>query len=188
MPSRNKASLGILAGGRGLRLGGVDKAFLKVEGKLQLQRILDSMTSGFASILISYNDAPPSAPEWPGLRWVSDERADFQGPLAGLESLLCHTQTPWLLTVPVDIAWPSRRIAGTLLAGKGGRVIEDADGCQPLVALWPVAPALVAVRQALDRGERAVHAVHDRLGLERISIAPQRIGNLNTPQDLDLMP
>lgn len=188
MPSRNKASLGILAGGQGLRLGGADKAFLKVEGKLQLQRILDSMTAGFAGILVSYNDAPPLEHQWPDLQWVRDEREGFQGPLAGLEALLIRTQTPWLLTVPVDIAWPSRRIAGTLLAGKGGRVIEDADGCQPLVALWPVAAALVAVRAALDHGDRAVHALLEPLGMERVSIAPQRIGNLNTTQDLDLMP
>jgi molybdopterin-guanine dinucleotide biosynthesis protein A len=88
----------------------------------------------------------------------------------------------------VDIAWPSRRIAGSLLAGKGGRVLEDADGQQHLVALWPVASSLVAVRLALDSGERAVHAVLEQIGLETVSIAPERIGNLNTVQDMEQMP
>ena len=188
MPSRKQATLGILAGGRGLRLGGVDKAFLHVEGKPQLQRILDSMTAGFAGILISHNAAKPTDARWSDLQWIADERADFQGPLAGLESLLMQTPTPWLLTVPVDMAWPTRRIAGILLAGKGGRVLEDADGLQPLVALWHVASALVVVQQALDQGDRAVHAVLGRLAMERVSIAPQRIGNLNTVQDLDQLP
>ena len=169
-------------------MGSADKAFLEVEAKPQLQRILDSMTAGFADILVSYNGTPPADPRWAGLRWLPDQRGEFQGPLAGLETLLMHASTPWLLTVPVDMAWPTRRIAGTLLAGKGGRVLEDADGLQPLVALWPVASALDAVRLALDRGERAVHAVLGTLGMEHASIAPQRIGNLNTPQDLDQLP
>lgn len=188
MPSRKHATLGILAGGRGLRLGGADKAFLQVEGKPQLQRILDSMTAGFAATLVSYNGLPPGDSRWSGLHWVKDTREDFPGPLAGLEALLAQARTPWLLTVPVDLAWPARRIAGTLLAGKGGRVLEDADGLQPLVALWPVASALAAVRLALDHGERAVHDLLDPLGMERASIAPQRIGNLNTSQDLEQLP
>ena len=188
MPSRNQATLGILAGGRGLRLGGADKALLQVEGKPQLQRILDSMTRGFDSILVSYNGSPPTNPRWSDLRWVEDARGDFQGPLAGLESLLMQTRTPWLLTVPVDLAWPTRRIAGILLAGKGGRVLVDADGLQPLVALWPVADALDKVRQCLDRGDRAAQALLDPLGMERANIAPQRVGNLNTSQDLDQLP
>ena len=188
MPSRAHTSLGILAGGRGLRMDGADKAFLFVEGKLQLQRVLDSMTAGFAQVLVSYNSDPPGDPRWSQLIWVKDQRENFQGPLAGLESLLSHATTPWLLTVPVDMAWPSRRIAGTLLAGKGGRVIEDADGRQPLIALWPVARALASVREALNRGDRAVHALTDTLNLEAVSVAPMRIGNLNTAQDLERLP
>lgn len=188
MPSRDQTSLGILAGGRGLRMGGVDKAFLQVESKPQLQRVLDSMVPPFENILISYNGTPPAGLRWAGLTWVADARGEFEGPLAGLESLLAKASTPWLLTLPVDIAWPTRRIAGTLLAGKGGRVIEDADGLQPLAALWPVEHALAVVSAALDRGERAVHAVLASLGMESVSIAPQRIGNLNTRQDLQQLP
>jgi hypothetical protein len=33
-----------------------------------------------------------------------------------------------------------------------------------------------------------VHAVLDQLGLESVSIAPDRIGNLNTLQDIQQMP
>ena len=188
MPSRAQTSLGILAGGRGLRMGGADKAFLEVEAKPQLQRILDAMVPGFEHRMVSYNGTPPTDPRWAGLRWIADARGEFEGPLAGLESLLLEASTPWLLTVPVDLAWPTRRIAGTLLAGKGGRVLQDADGLQPLVALWAVEPALQVVRAALDRGERAVHAVLGPLAMERVSIAPQRIGNLNTAQDLQQLP
>lgn len=188
MPSRKQTSFGILAGGRSLRMGGADKAFLQVEAKPQLQRVLDAMVPAFEHTLVSYNGVPPGDPRWAGLRWVADLRDDFEGPLAGLEALLLQVETPWLLTLPVDMAWPTRRIAGTLLAGKGGRVIEDADGLQPLAALWPVERAREVVSAALDRGERAVHALLGPLAMERVSIAPQRIGNLNTVQDLQQLP
>lgn len=169
-------------------MGGADKALMEVEAKPQLQRILDSMSPGFEHQLVSYNRAPPQDSRWRRLVWVADARSDFEGPLAGLESLLLAAATPWLLTLPVDIAWPSRRIAGSLLAGKAGRVLVDAEGLQPLVALWPVQQARGVVGAALDRGERAVHAVLDALAMERISIAPQRIGNLNTAQDIQMLP
>ncbi len=166
-------------------MGGANKALLEVDGQPQLQRILQAMGEGFAQTLVSYNEAPPRDSRWSGLHWLPDLRTGFNGPLAGLETLLMHTRTPWLLTVPVDLARPTRLDPELLMAGQGGRVLVDGDGRQPLVALWPVADTLFVVRTALDRGERAAHAVLETLGLESVSIEPLRIGNLNTRQDLE---
>lgn len=169
-------------------MAGADKALLQVGKDLQLDRILASAGGGFAAILVSYNRDVPDRKDWSQLRWIGDSRHGFQGPLAGLEALLLHAATPWLLTLPVDLARPSPDIIELLLAGEGGRSLSDGDGRQPLVCLWPVQRALPEVRAALDRGERAVHAVLDQLKLESASIAPRRLGNLNTPQDLDELP
>ena len=183
MPTRDRASLGILAGGRGLRLGGVDKAAIEVEGVSLLQRVLDAAGPGFAEILVSHNlpDAPLRARfHARGLRFVADGVAAGEGPLAGLDALLqaCHGE--WLLTLPVDLARPSNALVDALLAHEGA-VARDADGLQPLAALWPVAAAREAVREALARGDRAVHPVVARLGLHAVDTP--RLGNLNAPQD-----
>lgn len=183
MPSRDRASLGILAGGRGLRLGGVDKAALEVEGVSLLERVLDAAGGGFAEILVSHNrpDAPIRARFAEiGLRFVADEVAAGEGPLAGLDALLQACRSEWLLTLPVDLAQPTRSLVDALLA-RDGAVARDAGGLQPLAALWPVTPARDAVREALRGGERAVHPLAARLGLQAVAVAP--LGNLNTAQD-----
>lgn len=184
MPSRDRASLGILAGGRGLRLGGVDKAAVQVRGASLLERVLDAAGGGFAEILVSHNrpDTPPRVrlADSP-LRYVADERAAGEGPLAGLDALLQACRSPWLLTLPVDLAHPTRSLVEALMAGDGA-VARDADGLQPLAAMWPVDAAREAIREALRQGERAVHPLVSRLGLQAVDVAP--LGNLNTARDL----
>jgi hypothetical protein len=59
----------------------------------------------------------------------------------------------------------------------------NADGDEPLVALWPVAVARVAVGAALDAGQGAVHRVQDGLGFASCAF-DGNFGNLNTPADL----
>ena len=183
MPSRDRTSLGILAGGRGLRLGGVDKAAIEVEGASLLQRVLDAASGGFAQVLVSHNlpDAPwRAAFHARGLRFVADEVAEGEGPLAGLDALLQACRSEWLLTLPVDLARPTGEMVDALLA-QDGAVARDVDGLQPLAALWPVAPAREAAREALARGERAVHPLAAKLGLHPVET--QRLGNLNPPRD-----
>lgn len=186
MVPRDRISLGILAGGRGSRLGGVDKAFLELGGVTLLERALSALGTGFASVLVSHNrpDAPQrSAPIVRDLRFVGDARAAGEGPLAGLDALLHATDADWLLSLPVDLAEPSAIPVQALLATRGA-VVRDADGLQPLVALWPVAEARAAVRAALLAANRAVHPLAGALGLAVVDIAPACLGNLNTPDEL----
>lgn len=185
MVARERASLGILAGGRGTRLGGVDKAFVEHAGVPLLDRVLAAAGAGFGEILVSHN--LPAAPrrgfyESRGCRFIGDSLAAGQGPLAGLFALLEAARCEWLLSLPVDLASPSAMVVDALLSTQGAQ-LRDADGRQPLVALWPVAAARVAVRQALEAGERAAHPLAARLHLAIVELAPLRLGNLNTPAD-----
>ena len=185
MVPRDRVSLGILAGGRGSRLGGADKAFLQWQSRDLLEHALQCIGSGFAEVLVSHNrqdDPRRRAYEQQGLRFVADGVAAGQGPLAGLDALLHAAAGDWLLTLPVDLADPSGVPVDTLLEA-GGAVLRDADGLQPLVALWPVPRTRVAVRAALAAGERSVQALAAMLQLRMIDIAPRMLGNLNTPGD-----
>ena len=175
-------TLGILAGGRASRLAGVDKATVAFRGETLLQRTLAAMRRDGEPCLLSHR-APVAVP---GLRVIHDLRAGQPGPLAGLEALLDAARTPWLLSVPVDLADIPVGLGATLrarAAGEEATVIRDADGLQPLVALWPVAAALRAVRAALDAGERSVRAMLATMPHAVLDIAPARFGNLTTPAD-----
>ena len=185
MPARDQVSLGILAGGQGLRLGGADKATVRFHGSDLLSRTIFAAGTGFLETLLSYNGSDPSAAR-PELYWVRDLRPGHPGPLAGLESLLAAARGEWLLTLPIDLRDASPEAVQSLCVSPRGRaVIRDAEGLQPLVAIWPVAEALCEVSRALDAGDRAVHVLLTRLNLTEVDISPARLGNLNTPHDFE---
>ena len=91
----------ILAGGRGSRMGGVDKGLqnfnsipLALHTLLRLQPQVGEMMINANRNLSAYEAM--GAPVWP------DVLADYAGPLAGFLTGLERCETPWLVTVPCD--------------------------------------------------------------------------------------
>lgn len=186
MIPRGQVTLGVLAGGRGSRLGGTDKAWCGYRGRALIDRVLDAMGEGFAARAISHPQADPRFAAR-GLTAVPDRHDGFHGPLAGIDALLSVCATPWLLTVPVDVReLPDDlhlRLAGATARPSHGAVAEDADGLQPLLALWPVAAAGPLVASALAHGRGAVHPLVAALDLAHVAWPDRVFGNLNTPDD-----
>ena len=101
----NDISAIILAGGRGTRMGGVDKGMqnfngmpLALHAALRLQ-IQQGGPLGDVMINANRNLAAYEAfgvPVWP------DDLADYAGPLAGFLTGLEHCETRYLLTLPCD--------------------------------------------------------------------------------------
>jgi molybdopterin-guanine dinucleotide biosynthesis protein A len=179
-----RITLGILAGGRASRLDGADKAWLMIDGETLLARTLRAFPENYCERLLSYNRAVDAALV-SSLRVVADSRPDFPGPLAALEALSAACRTPWLLTVPVDCRDIPESFASNLLsnAGRDGVVLKDADGLQPLLALWRVETLIRAVAAAFESGDWAAHKLIRGLDLRIHDISPRRLGNLNTPAD-----
>ncbi|UNK49754.1 NTP transferase domain-containing protein [Lysobacter sp. S4-A87] len=180
-----QVTLGILAGGRATRLGGVDKAWLERDGLAQVIRWQRRFSGETAAVLVSANGDTGRYAE-AGLRAVTDRVAGGLGPLAGIDALAAACSTPWLLTVPVDLVGVNECLLPTLAsaAGNVGAFAVDDDGPQPLVALWSLEALQPAARDALARGEVAVHALQASLGMAAIRLDGVRFGNLNTPDDL----
>jgi molybdopterin-guanine dinucleotide biosynthesis protein A len=180
----DRITLGILAGGRASRLDGADKALLHFDGESLLQRTLRAFPERYCERLLSYNriDGVQLPPE---LRIVTDQRSDFPGPLAALEALGASCATPWLLTVPVDVREIPAALAADLIeaAGPDGVMLRDADGLQPLVALWRVEILALAVANAFATDQRAAHELISGMEMRFHDISPRRIGNLNTLDD-----
>ncbi|MDB6163517.1 MAG: mobA-like transferase domain protein [Xanthomonadaceae bacterium] len=177
-------TLGILAGGRATRLGGIDKAWLERDGEPQVLRIVRALRPRMQAVLVSAN-ANLGRYARHGLSTVSDTIADI-GPMGGLDALLRACRTPWLLTVPVDVIDVSDGVVPTLVghaASKGSFAVDD-DGRQPLLALWHVETARPATDAAISRADFSVHALQDALAMSAARLREGRVGNLNTPADL----
>ncbi len=91
----------VLAGGRGSRMGGIDKGLqthrgvpLALHALLRLQPQVGAVMINANRNLGAYESF--GVPVWP------DALPDFAGPLAGFLAGLEQCTTPWLVTVPCD--------------------------------------------------------------------------------------
>lgn len=179
-------TLGLLAGGAGRRLGGVDKAWLERGGIAQVVRIAGAMAPFAGAIVVSSN-AGSSAFEARGWTVVRDALPG-RGPISGLEALARACHTDWLLTLPVDLVDVPPSAVEALLAtacGDGaGHWVEDADGPQPLVAVWRAGHLRTSAAAAIESGDLAVRGLQARMGMVRVHLPDVRFGNLNTESDL----
>ncbi|MUV14846.1 molybdenum cofactor guanylyltransferase [Noviluteimonas gilva] len=173
-------TLGILAGGRGTRLGGIDKAWIVRDGIAQVQRLAKRFDGEVSQVLVSANRDLERFQAL-GFIAVADRTRDL-GPIGGLDALAHACTTQWLLTIPVDLVFVNDCLIPTLgSAGGQGASIEDEDGPQPLVALWNVE----ALRNApFQRDDLSVQSLQTELAMPRIRLDGVRFGNLNTPEDL----
>ena len=181
---RSELTLGILAGGRASRLGGLDKAWLQRDGEAQVLRLVRRFRDRVGAVRISANrDLARYAAH--GLSAVRDTLNDV-GPFGGLDALAAACATPWLFTLPVDAVDAVPELLPALIAaqhGQGAYAIDD-DGVQPLFALWPVAPLRQALAQAAESDRWAVRELQAALGMAAWRLDGLRFGNLNTPDDL----
>ena len=115
----------ILAGGRGSRMGGVDKGLQTFNGMplalTTLTRL--QMGGGVSQIMINAN-RNLAAYESFGVSVWPDGLADYAGPLAGFLTGLERCETPYLVTVPCDTPLLSLDLVPRLAAALEA---QDAD-------------------------------------------------------------
>lgn len=113
----------ILAGGRGTRMGQVDKGLQPFRGKTMAAHVLERLAPQVGSVAINANQnldvyAAMGVPVWP------DDLPGFAGPLAGLEAGMRRCQTTYLLTAPCDSPFLPPDLAARLLTAL---LAADAD-------------------------------------------------------------
>lgn len=91
----------ILAGGRGSRMGGMDKGLQNFNGMPLALHTMLRLAPQVASLMINAN-RNLAAYESFGVSVWPDVLPDFAGPLAGFLTGLERCETPWLVTVPCD--------------------------------------------------------------------------------------
>lgn len=98
---RNQLTLGILAGGQGLRVGGEDKGLLALNGRPLIEWTMAALQKQFGglSLLISANRNVDGYARYAP---VVTDAPNCAGPLAGISALLERCTTEWLLTIPCD--------------------------------------------------------------------------------------
>jgi molybdenum cofactor guanylyltransferase len=183
----------IIAGGRGTRLGGVDKTALLVDGRSILSRQLAVLRPLFARILLVTSVRPPHDAD---VVVVQDRGPAGQGPLAGLDAALAALQPSERAVVCVGCDMPLLTSAALRLlrdvAPQADAVVPLIDGhSEPLFARYSraCAPAIAA---AIASGRLKTSDVLRSLSvhwlrepaLREVDPALLSLENVNTAEDL----
>jgi molybdenum cofactor guanylyltransferase len=181
----------ILAGGRSTRMG-ADKAFVTLDGRTLLSRMLDlarSVTPD-VSIVGPREKYVPFAP-------VVEDIFPNCGPLGGIHSALRTSVRDLNLILAVDVPFVSLALFEYLLGRARNvpaatvTVVRSQQGWQPLCAIYR-RPFADLAEKALRAGQYRIDALFEdthteiitSLDLETAGFAERMFRNLNTREDL----
>lgn len=178
----------ILAGGRGTRLGGVNKGLIELHGRPLIEYVLDRLRPQTGAILINANRHHERYAAY-GVPVIPDLEGGFAGPLAGIAAGLATARTDWVVVVPCDCPllpsdlvarlWQARCTAEADVA-----VAQAAGRLQPVFALVPVT-ARAELERRLRAGERKVETwlKAQRLAIADFSDEAEAFVNVNTEEE-----
>ncbi len=200
MMSEHPPTLGlVLAGGLARRMGGGDKARIKIGRSTILDRVLATLSGQCVDVIINANGEPKRFADT-GCVVVADSVPDFAGPLAGILAGLDwlaaqNNGIEWMVSVPGDCPFlpddlverlhAARRATG---AGVPLACARSGEWRHPVVALWPLA-LRDNLRKALsEEGLRKIELWTARHGVAIADWPDQPVDpffNVNTPEDVE---
>lgn len=179
---------GVIAGGLGSRLSGVDKGLLIWNGETFASHIAKRLRPYTDKLIINCNR---NHPEYEAIadKVVVDQDPHFLGPLAGLQALLMASDADYLLISPCDTPALPADFAPRMLDCLGssiGKMVAVTDGERehPLHLLIPTSLAS-DITDYLARGERKMMRwIHSHQPLW-CDFSDEKTGflNVNTQED-----
>src|SRR5688500_15045581 len=129
MPPSEPLAVTILAGGRGSRLGGIDKAALDLNGTPLLEHVLAAVAPLAAEILVVANDDRLAGdPRFTVIRDPEPHAGVLPALLAALET----SNSPLMLLLACDMPFVNRQVVQHLLASAATH-----DAVMPYVQGFP---------------------------------------------------
>jgi molybdopterin-guanine dinucleotide biosynthesis protein A len=185
----------ILAGGLARRMGGGDKARIRVGGATILERVTARLGPQCGHLIINANGDPARFADT-RLPVVADSVPDFAGPLAGILAGLdwAAANAPgvaWLGSVPGDCPFLPRDLVVRLhearaAAGVPLACARSGEWRHPVVGLWPVALRDDLRRALVSEGLHKIELWTARHGIAIAEWPAEPVDpffNVNTPED-----
>jgi molybdenum cofactor guanylyltransferase len=196
MTSRGATVGLVLAGGLARRMGGGDKALIRIGDQTILERALERLGPQCRRIIINANgDLARFAGT--GLPVVPDSVAEFPGPLAGvlagLDWAAAHQpDIAWIASVPGDCPFLPRDLVERLHqarveAGLPLACARSGPWRHPVVGLWPVALRHDLRTALVEDGLRKIEVWTGRHGVALADWPVEPVDpffNVNTPEDV----
>jgi molybdenum cofactor guanylyltransferase/molybdopterin-guanine dinucleotide biosynthesis protein MobB len=187
----------ILAGGKGRRMGGKEKALIPLLDRPLLSYVLESVSGQVAPIALNINTNFEKFSLF-GYPIIEDPIKGHLGPLAGILASLNWAQEidkEWVMTLPCDTPFLPKNIAQRMIEAKKGEldidlVVARSRGFNhPVVALWK-SNLNSKLKNALDDGIRKIDLFTSKLKIAYVDFDTTNnlqfdpFTNLNSPLDL----
>jgi molybdenum cofactor guanylyltransferase len=185
----------VLAGGLARRMGGGDKARLRVGGRTILERVLARLKPQCSGLILNANGDPTRFADT-GLDIVPDSVPGFAGPLAGilagLDWAAAHaSDVTDVVSVPGDCPFlPDDLVVRLLSARAAGRVplacARSGEWRHPVIGLWPLELRHDLRKALLDEGLHKIETFTARYGVaiaDWPAVPVDPFFNVNTPED-----
>lgn len=179
----------ILAGGRGQRMGNVDKGLQLLDGRPLIDWVLQRLTPQVDEVLISANRNLDTYATF-GHRVIGDRIGGFSGPLAGLHSALSEAHHALIISVPCDTPFLPEDLVARLLAPLADErvdlsVAKTGTRTHPVICLMR-RRLLPHLANYLDGGGRKVDAWYSSLQVVEVGFDDEEaFCNINTPEELE---
>lgn len=180
----------ILVGGASSRMG-TDKAWLELEGRTFVERILDALKSITTEVSLVGGGESKVAPELP---FIPDLHVKW-GALGGLHAALTACRAEWAAIVACDLPFVTGDLfvrLASLRENFNAIVPVQSDGrLQPLCALYRAPVCRPLAEELIAEGERRPRTLLERVRARRVAFAElcdlnhatYFFMNINTPQE-----
>ncbi|HUL91400.1 MAG TPA: molybdenum cofactor guanylyltransferase MobA [Burkholderiales bacterium] len=179
----------ILAGGKGSRMGGVDKGLQVFRGRRLVDHVYERLSPQVGGIIINANQNQDAYRSF-GVRVVSDAIGGFAGPLAGFHAGLSVSKRPFLASVPCDSPFLPQDLIARLYAridetGAELAVAKTGDQPHPVFSMMRRG-VLDHLSDFLKEGGRKIDAWYATLNVVEVAFddEAEAFSNINTLEEL----
>jgi molybdopterin-guanine dinucleotide biosynthesis protein A len=171
-------------------MGGADKPLVLHNNKPMIQQVLARLGAQVGRCVVSANRnleqyqhlADAVLPQHAPISIITDQLADYQGPLAGIHSALHQCKTPWFVVCPGDAPTLPHNLLDSLSKHRNpayATVAHDGERQQQLHFLGHCS-LLKPLEQYLQSGRRSVAGFHEANAAVSVHFgAPQDFASIN---------
>ena len=187
----------ILAGGKGRRMGGKEKALVNLLDRPLISHILEKISGKAAPIGLNVNTNLKEFKKF-GYKLLEDPIKGQLGPLVGILASLNWAKKldkKWVLTLPCDTPFLPKNLIEALIGAKNKNpdidlvVVKSGEFKHPVIALWKTSNN-IKLENAIEDGIRKIDIFTSQLKIKHVNFDNlikskfDPFTNLNSPKDL----
>jgi len=177
----------IIAGGKSLRLNGINKSHIVVKGRTIVERQREAIQGIFSSVFtVAHNPIVPDIPNY-------EDEFEKIGPIAGIYTALKQAKTDYIFAFSCDMPFLNRQLIVAMIkqmetSSDEVLVPKHYQGIEPLHAIYKKT-VLPIVEQQIKTQKYQIRAFFDKVKIAYFDTASYGFNNgsffnINYPEDI----